>query len=562
MKDVENSGLHHLFLGHYHQPVEGILYTYPGSPHPLSSSERGCRGAVVAEVSARGTVHREWKAVANFPFHDFDLDVTGCMTRHEVRERLRGAVANLQGLARVTLSGELHSNLEFSLKELAEAGYSIDLSLRKGKLLPTLDLSTLAKEPTVRGQFVRDVLEETVPTVFESGNDLWKFLPASNEFIWFSERDNWGHLYLYDLQTGKLKNKITDGEGNVDQIDRIDEKTRTIYYTGLGREKDRDPYFRHFYRIGFDGRNQALLTPEVADHNVSLSPNGRFLVDSYSTPDKEPVANLRDAQGRLVTELERADLKALLAKGWKPPIPFTVKARDGVTDLYGLMFRPTNFDPTRKYPVVDYIYPGPQTGSVGSRRSISAGNGSNFFFHPGGSVVDRVITDDGRSRTEWIAAHQRAALLHGFGQHLIAAIDDRAALDQQPPPRRRLFSSRLAAFTLAMLSVGSAIYLFSLFNTMLGLKVVSWSRAAAEDVFRLLLSCALVTLTVALLEFLFVPGQYLPLRFTYTAGAVVLVSFVAVRYRLRLVTGLASRWITWPRSGSISEMASTVSRVV
>jgi DNA repair exonuclease SbcCD nuclease subunit len=160
MKDVENSGLHHLFLGHYHQPVEGILYTYPGSPHPLSSSERGCRGAVVAEVSARGTVHREWKAVANFPFHDFDLDVTGCMTRHQVRERLSGAVANLQGLARVTLSGELHSNLEFSLKELAEAGYSIDLSLRKGKLLPALDLSTLAKEPTVRGQFVRDVLEE------------------------------------------------------------------------------------------------------------------------------------------------------------------------------------------------------------------------------------------------------------------------------------------------------------------------------------------------------------------------------------------------------------------
>ena len=110
-------------------------------------------------------------------------------------------------------------------------------------------------------------------------------MPASNEIIWFSERDNWGQLYLYDLQTGRLKNQITSGEGNVTQLLRVDEKNRMLYFLGVGREKGRDPYFRHFYRIGFDGRKLALLTPEDADHEISLSPSGRFFVDSYSRPE-------------------------------------------------------------------------------------------------------------------------------------------------------------------------------------------------------------------------------------------------------------------------------------
>ena len=160
MKDVESSGLHHVFLGHYHLPIEGVLYTYPGSPHPLSTAERGSRGVVLAEVSTRGTVHREWKSVANFPFHDLELDVTGCMTGDQVGDRLRGTVANLQGVVRLTLSGETHSNLEVNLRELAEADYAVDLSLRRGKLIPGADFATLAKEATVRGQFIRDVLEE------------------------------------------------------------------------------------------------------------------------------------------------------------------------------------------------------------------------------------------------------------------------------------------------------------------------------------------------------------------------------------------------------------------
>jgi dipeptidyl aminopeptidase/acylaminoacyl peptidase len=220
---------------------------------------------------------------------------------------------------------------------------------------------------------VHDVLEEKVPTFFESGNGRvnWRFLPDSKEFIWFSERDNWGHLYLYDSETGKLKNQITKGDWNVTQLLRVDEKSRQLYFLGVGREKGRDPYFIHFYRIGFDGSNLTLLTPEDGNHEVTLSASGKYFVDSYSKPDVPQVAVLRDDSGKVLAQLEQADITRLTATGWKPPTSFTVKARDGVTDLYGLMFKPTNFDPSKRYPLINHIYPGPQTGSVGSR-SFSA----------------------------------------------------------------------------------------------------------------------------------------------------------------------------------------------
>lgn len=216
---------------------------------------------------------------------------------------------------------------------------------------------------------VRDVLEEKIATFFESGNGRvnWRVLPGSNEVLWFSERDNWGQLYLYDLQTGKLKHQITTGEGNVTQLLRIDEQKRQLYFLGVGKEKGRDPYFRHFYRIGFDGKGLTLLTPEDGDHDIMLSPSGRFFTDSYSKPDVPPVANLRDADGKLLASLEKADISRLTATGWKPPQPITVKARDGVTDLYGLLYKPTKFDPNKKYPIINHIYPGPQTGSVAGR---------------------------------------------------------------------------------------------------------------------------------------------------------------------------------------------------
>jgi dipeptidyl-peptidase 4 len=235
---------------------------------------------------------------------------------------------------------------------------------------------------------VRDVYEESVATFFESGNGKinWQALPGTNEFLWFSERDDWGNLYLYDLTTGRLKNQITRGPGNVLQVLRVDEKARVIYFTGAGREAGRDPYFRHLYRIGFDGKHLQLLTPEDADHSVSLAPSGRYFVDSYSRPDVPPVTVVRDAAGKLLLTLEKADISRLVATGWTPPIPFTVKARDGKTDLYGLLFRPTGFDSTKKYPIVNQIYPGPQTGSVGSR-SFSASRGDTRALAELGFIV-------------------------------------------------------------------------------------------------------------------------------------------------------------------------------
>jgi dipeptidyl-peptidase-4 len=216
---------------------------------------------------------------------------------------------------------------------------------------------------------VRDVFREDAATQYESGNGTvnWRVLPASNEVIWFSERDDWGQLYLYDLATGQLKSKITSGDGNVAELRRVDEKSRTLWFVGNAKEPGRDPYFRHFYKIGMDGRGLALLTPEDADHQISLAPSGQYFVDTYSKPDVAPVSVLRDPNGKNILTLETADVTRLRATGWKPPMPITVKARDGKTDLYGLMYVPTNMDRTKKYPIVNHIYPGPQTGSVGGR---------------------------------------------------------------------------------------------------------------------------------------------------------------------------------------------------
>jgi len=235
---------------------------------------------------------------------------------------------------------------------------------------------------------VRLVLEESVSTYFESGNGRvnWRVLPATNEVIWFSERSNWGQLYLYDLNTGKVKNAITSGDGNVTQITRIDEQARQIYFIGVGKEKGRDPYFQQLYRVGFDGKGQTLLTPDDGTHTANWSPDNKYFVDTYSKPDVPPVIALRDANGALVLPLEKADISKLTATGWKPPMPVTVKARDGQTDIYGLLFRPSNFDATRKYPIVNNIYPGPQTGSVGGR-AFSAARGDSQALAELGFVV-------------------------------------------------------------------------------------------------------------------------------------------------------------------------------
>ena len=216
---------------------------------------------------------------------------------------------------------------------------------------------------------VREVMSETAPKFYESGNGKinWHYLPKSNELLWFSERDDWGNLYLYDLATGKLKNQITHGPGNVTEVLHIDQQNRIIYFEGVGKEAGRDPYFRHFYSVHFDGTGLKLLTPENADHDIRMAKDGRTFVDAYSTATEPQTTVVRDTDGKTVMEVAHQDISKLQAAGWVPPTPIKVKGRDSKTDLYGFMFKPTHFDPSKKYPIINNVYPGPQTGSCGGR---------------------------------------------------------------------------------------------------------------------------------------------------------------------------------------------------
>ena len=238
---------------------------------------------------------------------------------------------------------------------------------------------------------VREVLEETVKTQYESGWGAinWRYLPISKEIIWFSERDNWGHLYLYDATTGKLKNQITNGDWVVTKLLNVDEKTRTLYFTANGREGG-NPYFSRLYKINFNGKGLTLLTPGDGNHTATFSPDYKYIIDSYSQPNIAPVTVLRDANGKLITTLEKTDISRLVATGWKAPTPVKVKAHDGTTDIYGLVFTPTKMEVGKKYPVIDYIYPGPQGGAIGSW-SFSAGRGDNQALAELGFIV--VVVD-------------------------------------------------------------------------------------------------------------------------------------------------------------------------
>jgi dipeptidyl aminopeptidase/acylaminoacyl peptidase len=234
---------------------------------------------------------------------------------------------------------------------------------------------------------VREIFDETVKTQFESGWDAvnWRYLSKSNEILWFSERDNWGHLYLYDATTGKLKNQVTKGDFVVTNISKIDDKARVIYFTANNLDAE-NPYFTRLCKIGFDGKGFTDLTPGPGTHTTSFSPMGNYIIDTYQKPDVPPVTVVRNMQGKVVTELEKTDISKLTATGWKPVIPFSTLSHDGKTLVYGLMWVPKNLDPNKKYPVIDYIYPGPQGGSVGSW-AFSAAKGDNNALAELGFIV-------------------------------------------------------------------------------------------------------------------------------------------------------------------------------
>ena len=199
------------------------------------------------------------------------------------------------------------------------------------------------------------------------------WLEKTDEIVYASERDGWRHLYLVDAQKGEIKNQITKGEWVVRGIDRIDEAARQVWFSAGGRNPDQDPYLIHFYRVNFDGTGLVALAEGNGQHSVQYSPDRQYLIDTFSRVDRSPVHELRRASdGKLVCRLEEADISELQASGWMTPEVFVAKGRDGKTDIWGVICRPRDFDPARKYPVLEDIYAGPQSSYVPKTFSSSS----------------------------------------------------------------------------------------------------------------------------------------------------------------------------------------------
>lgn len=222
----------------------------------------------------------------------------------------------------------------------------------------------------------RTLISESSPTAVEAfppglvGDD-------GSELLWHAQQDGWAHLYLHDGFSGELRRQVTVGPWTVREIKQVDADNRLAYFLASGL-CDEDPYYQQLYRVHLDGGDPELLTPEDAEHQISFSPSGRYFVDRYSRVDLEPTTVLRAADGSLVLELEQADFSQLFATGWKFPERFVAKARDGVTDIYGTIIRPSNFDPSKRYPLIEANYSGPQT--IRTPKAFAEGGGSRQFW--------------------------------------------------------------------------------------------------------------------------------------------------------------------------------------
>jgi dipeptidyl-peptidase-4 len=268
----------------------------------------------------------------------------------------------------------------------------------------------------------RTVVREESNTYVDPGENHVEIVNDGSELLWTSERDGWNQIYLYNGQTGELKNQVTKGSWVVRSIVHVDEKARAVYFLACGREPNEDPYLTHLYKVNFDGTGLKLLTPENASHTVSFSPDGSYYVDAFSRVDIPGEAVLRRASDNsMVQPLEKTDAGELLKTGWKFPEPFHGKATDGTTDIYGLIWRPSNFDPSRKYPVIEQVYTGPQSFFV--PKTFSA------YRFPEQSVAELgfiVVMVDGRGTTG------RSRAFHEYSyRNLGGAFDDHEALIRQ-----------------------------------------------------------------------------------------------------------------------------------
>jgi dipeptidyl aminopeptidase/acylaminoacyl peptidase len=245
--------------------------------------------------------------------------------------------------------------------------------------------------------------------------------------LWTSEHDGWNHLYLSSQKTGKVEAQLTQGSWVVRQIAHVDEPGRRVLFLASGKEQGEDPYQTHLYSVGLDGKGLTLLSPENANHTVSVSPDGNFFVDNYSRPDLPGESALRRTHdGSVVRVLEKTDPAALLQTGWKFPVPFQGKSADGRYDLYGLIWRPSNFDAARKYPVIEQVYTGPQ-GFFVPKTFSAALRGSPQSMAELGFVV---IMVDGRGTSG------RSRAFHQFSyRNLGGAFEDHVAMIKQMAAR-------------------------------------------------------------------------------------------------------------------------------
>ena len=284
-----------------------------------------------------------------------------------------------------------------------------------------------AKELRVVDTFTGEqkmLLREQSDSYVDPGETFYRFVDATGEFVWSSERDGWNHLYLYG-KTGQLENQITQGPWVVRQIEHVDEKNRRVFFLANGREKSEDPYQTHLYSVGFDGKGLQLLSPENANHSVSVSPDGTFFVDNYSRPDLPGEAVLRRARdGSEVRVLEKTDATELVKTGWKFTEPFQGKATDNTTDLYGLIWRPSNFDSAKKYPIIEFVYTGPQSFFV--PKSF----GNTLWLQSVAELGFVVVMVDGRGTTG------RSRAFHQFSyRNLGGAFEDHVAMIRQMAAR-------------------------------------------------------------------------------------------------------------------------------
>jgi len=217
-------------------------------------------------------------------------------------------------------------------------------------------------EVNLAGGAIKTLITESVENANLEPTQV-RYVKTGGDIVWWSEKTGWGHYYLYD-HNGTYKKPLTEGPWRADQITDIDTIAGVVFVSGVGRESGENVYYRHTYRVNGDGTGFALVDPGNSNHTTTLSPSKKFLVDNFSRIEQAPKAVLRDATGKAVMDLEEMDLSGLKGLGWKPPEQFLVKAADGVTDIYGNMWKPFDFDSTKKYPIIANVYPGPQTETV------------------------------------------------------------------------------------------------------------------------------------------------------------------------------------------------------